>query len=389
MDDVSAGLKTSHVKRELTGTGSGKKPVPDWGRRNSAGVNIASSMTFSNIQLELGGNQIIQDFSLEVEAGKILCLLGPSGSGKTSLLRIAAGLLPATMGSISIDGQIIADEHIFVPPEKRGIGMVFQDYALFPHLTVLENVEFGLTALASSESRNHALHMLGRVGLEHRASNYPHELSGGEQQRVALARALAPKPRILLMDEPFSGLDSRLREKVRDQSLEILKETRSTAIIVTHDAEEALRVADRIALVRGGSLVQEGSGNDLYNRPETLFAARFFSDLNVLPAMVDGNRLVSIFGAQTIKSGVHSGGWVAAVRHADFDIKPAGNKVTGIRAKVSNRQYVGRSELVGFVPLGIETPMQARVRAGVLDQGVSDIEVSVRPGQLMFFPQDQ
>ena len=388
MVDTSARLESALEKHETAGTGPGEKLVPDWGQRNSAGVNIASSMTFKNIGLEIGGNEIIRDFNLEVEAGKILCLLGPSGSGKTSLLRVAAGLLQATSGSVSIDGQVIADERIFVPPEKRGIGMVFQDYALFPHLTVLQNVEFGLTALGTGESRNHALHMLGRVGLEHRATDYPHELSGGEQQRVALARALAPKPRILLMDEPFSGLDSRLREKVRDQSLEILKETRSTAIIVTHDAEEALRVADRIALVRSGSLVQEGSGNDLYNRPETLFAARFFSDLNVLPCAIEADKLVSVFGTREFEPGGHGGNWVAAVRHSDFDVKPVGKTVSGTRALVSNRQYVGRSELIEFIPEGLDKPMHARVRAGVLEAGVTAIDVTVRPGQLMFFQQD-
>src|SRR5690606_35249804 len=161
------------------------------------------------------------------------------------------------------------------------IGLVFQDFALFPHLTILDNVRFGLTALSRDEGRREAMIALSRVGLDHYADRYPHVLSGGEQQRVALARAIAPRPAVLLMDEPFSGLDSRLRDSIRAETLEILRHSRATAVIVTHDAEEAMRLGDRIALLRGGLLVQVGTAEELYSRPADMFAAGFFSEINI------------------------------------------------------------------------------------------------------------
>ncbi len=361
----------------------------DWGRRNSTGINIASNMSLESIGLEIDGYSILDDISLEVEAGKILCLLGPSGSGKTSLLRIAAGLAEATSGTLKIDGRVVSNGGTFVPPEKRGIGMVFQDYALFPHMNILENVEFGLTELARSEARSHAMHVLSRVGLEHRAGDYPHQLSGGEQQRVALARALAPKPRIIMMDEPFSGLDSRLREKVRDQSLEILRETRSTAVIVTHDPEEALRMADRIALVREGKLVQVGTGRDLYFKPESLFAAGFFSELNVMPAKRNGGKISTILGSKQIEEHDNANEWIGAVRQTDLKVVPAGRSGKGKAGRIFSRQFVGRSELLEVVIEGMEEPLLARIRAGVLDPGVTDVQISVDREALMFFPADR
>lgn len=256
------------MNNPFSGTQAGKTGSDRWSKRTSAGVVIASSMSFESIYYSVAGKTILEDVTLDVDPGSVLCLLGPSGSGKTSLLRIAAGLARQNRGCVSIDGRIVDNGKVFVPPENRGVGLVFQDYALFPHLTILQNVEFGLTALSKSEAREQAMLVLSRVGLEDRANQYPHILSGGEQQRVALARALAPRPGILLMDEPFSGLDSRLRETVREQSLELLRETRSTAIIVTHDAEEALRVGDQIALIRDGKLIQEGTGHNLYYHPK-------------------------------------------------------------------------------------------------------------------------
>ncbi|KAG1700604.1 putative 2-aminoethylphosphonate import ATP-binding protein PhnT [Nymphon striatum] len=242
-----------------------------WGKRNSTGVVIASSMSFENIGHTIHDKVILEDISLTVEPGEVLCLLGPSGSGKTTLLRIAAGLIDGTTGAVKIDGRVVADDKTFVPPDKRGVGLVFQDYALFPHLTILQNVEFGLTALNRGDAKTQALRILSRVGLADRASQYPHVLSGGEQQRVALARALAPRP--------------DCATSIREQTIELLRETRSTAIIVTHDAEEALRVGDHVALIDDGKLVQYGEAKDLYYRPKNLFAAGFFL----------GNQCYSVF----------------------------------------------------------------------------------------------
>ena len=211
--------------------------------------------------------------------------------------RLCSGLPPASTcrrsGRVLLDGREVASPKVFVPPEKRSIGLMFQDYALFPHLTVLKNVMFGLTALDRRARAEEARAALARVGLAHLAESYPHEISGGEQQRVALARAIVPRPGVLLMDEPFSGLDSRLRDSVRADTLSVLRETGATAVIVTHDPEEAMRMSDRIVLMRGGRIVQQGGAEELYDRPQSLFVARFFSALNELGGAVSSGRVVT------------------------------------------------------------------------------------------------
>lgn len=213
--------------------------------------------------VRLGHNTVLAGVDLTVEAGAIVCLLGPSGSGKSTLLRAIAGIERLCAGRIVIDGREVDGPAGFVEPEERRVGMVFQDYALFPHLTVSGNVAFGL------ERRNHdrVMPLLGRVGLTHHAKRYPHMLSGGEQQRLALARALAPQPRVLLMDEPFSSLDTELRQDVRRLTMEFLRETHTTALIVTHDPDDALQIADRVALLREGRLVKYGEPQELCSIP--------------------------------------------------------------------------------------------------------------------------
>jgi len=349
--------------------------------RASAGVVIASSLEFRNISYRVGDADILDDISLVVEPGKVACLLGPSGSGKTSLLRLAAGLTDPTGGEIAIDGRVVASAHHAVPPEKRGIGLVFQDYALFPHLTIGENVAFGLRALSKGEAHSQALRMLARVGLEERANQYPTVLSGGEQQRVALARALAPRPGILLMDEPFSGLDTRLRDTIREQTLELLRETRSTAIIVTHDAEEALRVADKIALIRGGRLVQQGSAHDLYYNPCDLFTARFFSELNVLPAERRETGLETALGPIKcdVKNPCHVG-----IRHTDIEIVDY-DKDIGVAGRIVSRRFVGVSEILEVRVEGLSAPLQIRLKTGKLSYDVSLVRVKADPKAVMIF----
>ncbi len=365
--------------------------IPDqetqWGKRNSAGVSIASAMSFENISYSVSGQDILSDISLEVEPGEVLCLLGPSGSGKTSLLRIAAGLARANSGSVKIDKRIIADETQFIEPEKRGVGLVFQDYALFPHLTILQNVEFGLTSLSRSDAREQAIRMLERVGLESRADQYPQILSGGEQQRVALARALAPRPSILLMDEPFSGLDSRLRDVVREQTIELLRETRSTTIIVTHDAEEALRVGDHIALIRDGKLVQAGTGHELYYHPNNLFAAGFFSELNVIPAEIRNGHVDTAFGELKTELADSENASIA-IRLTDLKVKPYIQGAKGRVGRVFARQFIGRSELLDIHVEDLDTPIQARIGAGELSGELDLVQISVKPELMMIFSSD-
>ena len=239
---------------------------------------------------------VIRGVDLAVGRGEILCLLGPSGCGKTTLLRIAAGLERPRAGRVLIDGVEVAGPHRFVAPEKRRIGLMFQDYALFPHVRAIDNVGFGLKAERRAARRRRAQRLLERLGLAHLAHAYPHELSGGEQQRVALARALAPAPRAMLLDEPFSGLDERLRERVRDDTLRFLEEAGVPTMLVTHDAEEALLMADRIALMRDGVLVQSGSPDALCRRPASPFVARFFGALPAFDGRVRGRAVETPIG---------------------------------------------------------------------------------------------
>ncbi len=358
-----------------------------WGKRNSAGVVIASSMMFEKISYQHDGNSILDNVTLSIAPGKVTCLLGPSGSGKTTLLRIAAGLVEQSAGAVKIDDQVVSDGTTFVPPEDRGVGLVFQDYALFPHLTILENVEFGLTELNRGEVKEQAMRVLSRVGMAERADQYPHVLSGGEQQRVALARTLAPRPGILLMDEPFAGLDSRLRDKVREQSLELLRETRATAVIVTHDAEEALRVADHIALIRDGRLVQEGTGHDLFYKPKDLFVARFFSELNVISAYVRGGKAETVFGKIDAKNMVADaqGKVFVAIRQGDIVVRPHRKSTGGVLGQIASRRFIGTSELLEIHVADLETRLRVRVNADTLEPNVDLVNVSVKTANMMVF----
>lgn len=234
-----------------------------------------------------GQSPAVDDITLTVKPGEFLTLLGPSGSGKTTMLRLLAGFEKPTSGRIQIGPRIVADDSHFIPPERRKVGMVFQDYALFPHVDVAGNIAFGLRgAKPARASRVSAL--LDLVGLTDFARRMPHELSGGQQQRVALARALAPKPDILLLDEPFSNLDTGLRAQVRTHVRDILHETETTAIFVTHDQEEALSLSDEIAVIHNGRLLQVATPHVIYNRPINSQVAHFIGEANFLPGIANG-----------------------------------------------------------------------------------------------------
>jgi len=256
----------------------------------------SNALSLDGVCHDFGRLRALDGVSLDVRAGEVLCLVGPSGCGKTTLLRLAAGLEPIQMGRIVIGATVVACESVDLAPERRGIGMVFQDFALFPHLTAAENVAFGLHRLAPAERRARVAEVLAQFGIAELAEAYPHTLSGGQQQRVALARALAPKPALLLLDEPFSGLDSRLRDRVRDETLHALKASGAATLMVTHDPEEAMFMADRIALMRRGRIEQIGRPVQIYFHPASAFAASFFSDVNRLEGVVTGGRLETPFG---------------------------------------------------------------------------------------------
>jgi iron(III) transport system ATP-binding protein len=240
--------------------------------------------------------KIIDGISFSVNKGEIVCLLGPSGCGKTSILRLISGLEIPSFGTISISGNVVSSETVFVEPHKRRVGFLFQDYALFPHLTAQENIAWGLFDLDAQKKNKRIARLLKQTNMEKKWNKYPHELSGGEQQRISLARALAPKPSLILLDEPFSSLDTNLRQDIRSETCQILKNTSTTAIIVTHDPEEAMLIADRIILMNEGKIIQDGSSSELYFSPVDKFAASFFGYVNHLDGIVDGKSIKTIFG---------------------------------------------------------------------------------------------
>lgn len=263
---------------------------------NAHTVTLANVLTIQKLSKKFGERFAVNQASWSAQSGQIICLLGHSGCGKTTMLRLIAGLETPTEGSIQLERKVLWDPYQQVQAEERNIGFVFQDYALFPHLSVLENVMFGLKKIPKHERQSIAENALKHVSMSHHIHSYPHTLSGGEQQRVALARALAPKPHVLLMDEPFSNLDHRLRDQIRQSTIEILKQTSTTTIIVTHDPDEALQIADQIILMHQGKIIQSGTPKQLYFQPKTLFAARYFSDLNEIKTQIQDQQLHTIFG---------------------------------------------------------------------------------------------
>jgi len=252
----------------------------------------------SSVEKRFGseGPVAVRSFDLEVQPGEILCLLGPSGCGKTTLLRLIAGFEAPDQGRVEVGGRVVAGDGVWVQPERRRIGFVFQDFALFPHMSVLDNVAFGLPGRSRAERRERAAKVLALVGLTVFQQRFPHQLSGGQQQRVALARAIATEPHLLLLDEPFSNLDAALRGATRDEVRSILKRTGTTAVMVTHDQEEALSVADRVAVMRAGQLEQLGTPEEVYLEPRTAFVAGFLGRTNLLRGIADGTRAQTPLG---------------------------------------------------------------------------------------------
>jgi iron(III) transport system ATP-binding protein len=252
-----------------------------------------SMIRLAGVTKRFGTTTAVDATSLCVERGEVVALLGPSGCGKTTLLRLIAGFERPDAGTVEVDGRAVAGNGFWVPPEQRLVGMVFQDYALFPHLTVAENIGFGL---ARRGRARRVAELLAIVGLEELGRRYPHELSGGQQQRVALARALAPAPELVLLDEPWSNVDPFLRETLRAEVSEIIRPLGVTVLLVTHDREEAFSLADRIALMRDGAVVQEGSSEELYFAPVSRWAAEFVGAANVLTGRVVDGRVETSLG---------------------------------------------------------------------------------------------
>lgn len=309
-----------------------------------------------NLFRSYDGRQVVDDVSLQVMPGQVTCLLGPSGCGKSTTLRMIAGVEMQDRGEIYADGKLVCDTIFRVPPEGRSIGLMFQDFALFPHLNVAQNVGFGLPRKGAGNAARVA-ELLDRVGMAHHSNDFPHQLSGGEQQRVALARALAPRPKIMLMDEPFSGLDNRLRDGIRDETLDLLKEEGAAVLLVTHEPDEAMRMADEIALMRHGKIVQQGAPYNIYNRPFDKEAAGFFSDINVIEGIVKGALTDTPFG-QFLAPGVLDGTKVDIVSRPqhikiDFDRgghgpNPTARDGVAAKANVLRSRFMGNESLVEF-----------------------------------------
>lgn len=287
-----------------------------------------------------GSHVAVDGASLELHPGRLRCLLGPSGCGKSTLLRLIAGLEPLDAGEI-VDGsgRVWSAPGAHLAPEHRPAGLVFQDYALFPHLSVLENVAFGLRRLPAAERRSRALAQLERVRLAHRADAWPQALSGGEQQRVALARALAREPAVVLLDEPFSGLDSQLKAEVRDVTLAALRAARAACLIVTHDAEEALLMADDLSLMAEGRILQSGPPQAVYARPVSLAAARLLGDADAWPARASGGRVDTPWGS--VPTDAPDGPAVLMLRPEALQPDPA-----GVETAVLDSRFAGHTTRV-------------------------------------------
>lgn len=299
---------------------------------------MTDALHLAGVFKSYGDTPAVSDLDLSVAPGEILALIGPSGCGKSTLLRLVAGLERPDRGSVSVSGQVVAGAS-WVPPEQRRVGLVFQEHALFPHLRVADNIRFGLADRSRSEQDTRVREVLDLVHLSHVADRYPHELSGGEQQRVALARALAPRPAVVLMDEPFSSLDESLRARVRTDTVDVLRATGTTAVLVTHDQTEALAVGDRVGVMRDGVIEQLGSPMEVFERPVSRFVASFMGDADFLPASLVEEGLACELGLVTVRR--DTGEAEVVLRPHEVSLKLPAPGVHGAPAVVTHVEYRG------------------------------------------------
>ncbi len=354
----------------------------------------APRLEIQGLTRAFGGKPVVDDVSLTIAAGQVTCLLGPSGCGKSTTLRLIAGIARPDRGRVVIDGRPVEDGGLHVPPEARSVGLMFQDFALFPHLSVAQNVGFGLRGARADTARRVDM-LLERVSLQGFGSKRPHELSGGEQQRVALARALAPSPRVMLMDEPFSGLDNRLRDGIRDDTLEVLKGEGTAVLLVTHEPDEAMRMGDEIALMRGGRIVQRGAPYNVYNAPNDKAAAAFFSDVNVIRGVSNGALTQTPFG-EFLTPGQGEGAEVDIVirpQHVKIDFdrggrgpNPTPGDGTAARGTVIRSRFLGRDSLVEFSVEGGPLRMIASVPNVFLPKAGTVLWLMIRRDRCFVFP---
>lgn len=291
-------------------------------------MSIAPPLMLRNVTKAFGKTVAVDDVSLELGPGELLGLVGPSGCGKSTMLRLIAGLERIDAGEVEISGELVDDARNWTDPEQRRVGLVFQDHALFPHLTVADNIGFGLRSRSNADRRREVDRLLDLVGLAELGKRYPHEVSGGERQRVSLARALAPSPRLLLLDEPFASLDPNRRSQVRADVVALLRDAETPAVMVTHDQTEAMAVGDRVAVMRAGRLHQVGPPVDVYAQPVNRFVAGFMGEARFLPISTNGTGLVTELGPISA-TGIDTATSVAVVRPSDVDlvVDPEGTAV--------------------------------------------------------------
>ena len=316
-----------------------------------------SAIAAVGLTRSFGGVRALEGADLAVGDGQLVALVGPSGSGKSTLLRVIAGFEVPDTGAVWIGDRPVVDDGVFEEPERRGVGMVFQDGALFPHLTVRANVGFG----DASEARVRAC--LELVGLAHRGDDYPHELSGGERQRVALARALAPEPAVVLLDEPFASLDRGLRESLREEVVAILRQAGATALLVTHDQEDALAVADVVAVMHHGRIEQSGTPEEVYRRPATPWVADFLGDADMVPGTAEGGVVDCALGRLPADEDLRGDVQVVlrpeAVAIHPHDDAPPHDATGGVVGRVVRRRFFGHHQVVW---LELPTGDQVRCR---------------------------
>ncbi len=354
-----------------------------------SGELMTPGLRIEAVSHRYGREPVLRGLSLDIARGEIVCLLGPSGCGKSTSLRVAAGLEPIQEGRVEIAGKEVARPGFSVPPEHRRVGLMFQDYALFPHLRVIDNVAFGVREGDKAAKHRVATELLGRLGVDGYARDFPHVLSGGEQQRVALARALAPRPVVMLLDEPFSGLDRRLRDRVRGDTLDVLRELSVATLLVTHDAEEAMLMADRIALMRAGAIVQSGSAAELYERPESAFAASFLGDVNIIEGTMQGGTVETPLGP--LGAPLQDGCRVRVfVRPEGLRLTSAGEpNADGVEAEIIESHLLGPVSLVRLKVNGAEQPLTARSDNGALWKAGKTVRIRLDPARSFVFPASQ
>ncbi len=345
------------------------------------------SLKLEHVSHRFGNLLAVDDVTLSVEPGEIVCLVGPSGCGKSTLLRVAAGLEPLQQGRVTIGSETMADGTVTVPPEQRNVGLVFQDYALFPHLSVRDNIAFGLREISTADRRARTERALERTGLKRWADTFPHELSGGQQQRVALARAIAPRPRVVLLDEPFSGLDAQLRHQVRDDAAGILRESGVATLMVTHDSEEAMYIADRIAVMREGGIRQLGLPDDIYLHPADAFVAAFFGDVNRFRGTVSMASVETPLG-RVGTNGFADGAEVEVLMRPEaLEFAASGGAEAATAAIVESARFLGRTSLID-VKIGDGEPIAVRIRVAGRQLPAKGTQVFVRLSgdQAFIFP---